>query len=61
MPKPAISFFVLAGAEERTHKAMSELRLEMGKRLGLRKDNEFRLLWVLDFRCLNMMKKATGG
>ena len=40
---------VLAGAEERTRKAMSELRLEMGKRLGLRKDNEFRLLWVLDF------------
>ena len=28
---------------------MSELRLEMGKRLGLRKENEFKLLWVLDF------------
>ena len=40
---------VLAGAEERTRKAMSELRLEMGKRLGLRKENEFKLLWVLDF------------
>ncbi len=40
---------VLAGAEERTRKAMSELRLEMGKRLGLRKADEFRLLWVLDF------------
>ena len=40
---------ILAGAEERTRKAMSELRLEMGKRLGLRKDNEFKLLWVLDF------------
>jgi aspartyl-tRNA synthetase len=40
---------ILAGAEERTRKAVSELRLEMGKRLGLRKDNEFRLLWVLDF------------
>ena len=40
---------ILAGAEERTRKAMSELRLEMGKRLGLRKENEFRLLWVLDF------------
>ena len=41
--------FVLAGQEERTRKAASELRLEMGKRLGLRKENEFRLLWVLDF------------
>ena len=40
---------VLAGAEERTRKAISELRLEMGKRLGYRKDNEFKLLWVLDF------------
>ncbi len=41
--------FILAGAEERTRKAISELRLEMGKRLELRKDNEFKLLWVLDF------------
>jgi aspartyl-tRNA synthetase len=40
---------ILAGAEERTRKATSELRLEMGKRLGLRKENEFKLLWVLDF------------
>ena len=40
---------ILAGNEERTRKAMSELRLEMAKRLGLRKDNEFKLLWVLDF------------
>lgn len=40
---------LLAGAEERTRKAISELRLEMGKRLGLRKDNEFKLLWVVDF------------
>ena len=41
--------FLLAGPEERTRKAMSELRLEMGRRLGLRKENEFKLLWVLDF------------
>jgi aspartyl-tRNA synthetase len=40
---------ILAGAEERTRKAISELRLEMGKRLGLRKETEFKLLWVLDF------------
>lgn len=40
---------ILAGAEERTRKAISELRLEMGKRLGLRKPDEFKLLWVLDF------------
>lgn len=40
---------VLAGAEERTRKAISELRLELGERLGLRKKDEFKLLWVLDF------------
>lgn len=40
---------ILAGREERTRKATSELRLEMGKRLGFRKDDEFKLLWVLDF------------
>lgn len=40
---------ILAGKEERTRKAASELRLEMAKRLGLRKENEFKLLWVLDF------------
>jgi aspartyl-tRNA synthetase len=40
---------ILAGAEERTRKAMSELRLELGERLSLRKKDEFKLLWVLDF------------
>lgn len=40
---------ILAGREERTRKATSELRLEMGKKLGFRKDDEFKLLWVLDF------------
>jgi aspartyl-tRNA synthetase len=40
---------ILAGAEERTRKAISELRLEMGQRLGLRNPEEFKLLWVLDF------------
>jgi aspartyl-tRNA synthetase len=40
---------ILAGREERTRKATSELRLEMGKKLGFRKDDEFKLLWVMDF------------
>jgi aspartyl-tRNA synthetase len=40
---------ILAGREERTRKATSELRLEMGKRLGMRKEDEFKLLWVMDF------------
>ncbi|MBC7948830.1 MAG: aspartate--tRNA ligase [Chitinophagaceae bacterium] len=41
--------FILAGAEERTRKATSELRLEMAERLGFRNPTEFKLLWVLDF------------
>jgi aspartyl-tRNA synthetase len=47
--KPADLVLILAGPEERTRKAISELRLEMGKRLGYRKEEEFKLLWVLDF------------
>lgn len=47
--KPGDLILILAGREERTRKAISELRLEMGRRLGLRKENEFKLLWVLDF------------
>jgi len=40
---------ILAGPEEKTRKAISELRLEMGQRAGLRKKDDFKLLWVLDF------------
>lgn len=40
---------ILAGAEERTRKATSDLRMELAQRLGLRKKDEFKLLWVLDF------------
>ncbi|MGN6616087.1 MAG: aspartate--tRNA ligase, partial [Ilyomonas sp.] len=47
--QPGDLILILAGREERTRKAASELRLEMGKRLGLRKQDEFKLLWVLDF------------
>jgi aspartyl-tRNA synthetase len=47
--QPGDLILVLAGAEERTRKAISELRLELGERLGFRKKDEFRLLWVLDF------------
>ena len=40
---------ILAGNEEKTRKAISDLRLYMGQQLGLRKVDEFKLLWVLDF------------
>ena len=40
---------ILAGNETRTRKAMSELRLEMGNRLGLRNPAHYKPLWVIDF------------
>ena len=40
---------LLAGNELRTRKAMSELRLEIGNRLGLRNPDEYKPLWVVDF------------
>jgi aspartyl-tRNA synthetase len=47
--KPGDLVLILAGAEERTRKAISDLRMELAERLGLRKKDEFRLLWVVDF------------
>jgi aspartyl-tRNA synthetase len=47
--KKGEAILILAGREEKTRKAISELRLELGERLGLRKKDEFKLLWVLDF------------
>jgi aspartyl-tRNA synthetase len=43
---------VLAGNMEKTQTALNGLRLEMGSRLGLRKNTEFKPLWVVDFPLL---------
>jgi len=40
---------ILAGREEKTRKAISDLRLELGERLGMRRKEEYKLLWVIDF------------
>ncbi len=50
--KPNDLILILAGAENKTRKAMSELRLEMGNRLGLRSKDDFKPLWVVDFPLL---------
>ncbi len=47
--KKGEAILILSGREEKTRKAISDLRLEMGERMGLRKKDEFRLLWVIDF------------
>lgn len=51
---------VLAGAEDKTRKAMSELRLEMGTRLGLRDKSVFSCLWVIDFPLLEWNEGDTN-
>jgi aspartyl-tRNA synthetase len=43
---------ILAGNADKTRKALNELRLEMGNRLGLRDPGIFKPLWVLDFPLL---------
>ncbi|MDI9604968.1 MAG: aspartate--tRNA ligase [Bacteroidota bacterium] len=49
---PGDLILVLAGETEKTRKQLSELRLEMGSRLGLRDKGRFECLWVVDFPLL---------
>jgi len=50
--KPGDLMLVLSGDKDKTRKALSELRLEMGNRLKLRDPNIFKPLWVVDFPLL---------
>ncbi len=50
--QPGDLVLILAGERELTLKALNELRLEMGDRLGLRDPNVFKPLWVVDFPLL---------
>ncbi len=50
--KPGDLMLILAGETMKTRKALCELRLEMGSRLGLRDKNVFAPLWVIDFPLL---------
>jgi len=47
--KPGDLLLILSGDTQRTQKALCELRLEMGARMGLRNKNVFAPLWVVDF------------
>ncbi|MEI7964022.1 MAG: aspartate--tRNA ligase [Chitinophagaceae bacterium] len=47
--QPGDLVLILAGAEERTRKAISDLRMYMADKLGMRKPDDFKLLWVIDF------------
>lgn len=49
---PGDLILILAGARFKTLKALGELRLEMGNRLGLKEKGTFVPLWVVDFPLL---------
>ncbi|MBK9735452.1 MAG: aspartate--tRNA ligase [Saprospiraceae bacterium] len=50
--------FILCGETEKTRKQLSELRLELGRNLGLMKAVDFKPLWVLDFPLLEWDEEA---
>ncbi len=50
--KPGDLLLVISGETDKARKQLCELRLEMGKRLGLRNPDEFKVLWVVDFPLL---------
>lgn len=50
--QPGDLLLVMAGPANKTRKQLSELRMEMAKRLNLRNPEEFAPLWVVDFPLL---------
>ncbi|MFY8020934.1 MAG: aspartate--tRNA ligase [Bacteroidia bacterium] len=55
--EPGDLMLILAGKADKTRKALNELRLEMGTRLGLRDKNKFSCLWVIDFPLLEFIEE----
>ncbi|MBC8154855.1 MAG: aspartate--tRNA ligase, partial [Bacteroidetes bacterium] len=52
LAKPGDLLLIISGDTDKARKQLSELRLEMGTRLGLRDPAVFSALWVLDFPLL---------
>jgi aspartyl-tRNA synthetase len=50
--KPGDLLFVMAGGKSKTLSQLGDLRLEMGKRLGLMSKKVFKPLWIVDFPLL---------
>ena len=50
--QPGDLMLIMAGSTDKVRKQLSELRLEMGNRLGLRNKDTYSALWVLDFPLL---------
>lgn len=58
---PGDIMLILAGANNKTIKAASELRLEMAKQLGLRNPSVYAPLWVIDFPLLEYAEQDEDG
>lgn len=56
--KPGDLILILSGNTESVRKQLGELRLEMGKQLGLRNSNTFAPLWVVDFPLLEWNEES---
>ena len=56
--QPGDLILILSGKKSKTLKALGELRLEMGNKLGLRDVNKFVPLWVVDFPLLEWNEES---
>lgn len=56
--QPGDMLLILSGEAEKTRKQLGELRLEMGRRMGLMKPGDFKPLWVVDFPLLEWDEEA---
>jgi aspartyl-tRNA synthetase len=57
--EPGDLLMIMAGDANKTRKALNELRLEMGTRLGLRNKDNYQCLWVVDFPLLEYSEEAS--
>lgn len=55
--EPNDLILILAGGADKTRKALNELRLEMGSKLGLRDALVYSCLWVTDFPLLEFIEE----
>jgi aspartyl-tRNA synthetase len=59
--QPGDMLLILCGNKDKTRKAASDLRLELGNQLGLRKKDEYAPLWVVDFPLLEWADEDVDG
>ena len=56
--QPGDMLLILSGETDKVRKQLNELRLEMGRRMGLMKAGDFKPLWVVDFPLLEWDEDA---